>query len=440
MPTEPEIRTRKQVAETDLSTRLEDYFDRLWPISRSITGPGFRESLGILAEVLPTERLRFETGRQVFDWTVPPEWRVREAYFVDPKGHRHADFRESNLHLVGYSRPFRGRLTLDHLRPHLHSLPELPEAVPFVTSYYRDYWGFCLPHGELLALPEGEYEVCVDTELAPGHLEVGEAILPGAGPEEILFSTYLCHPSLANNELSGPLAMAFLYERLAQRPRRRLTYRFAITAETIGTLCYLSERGEYLRRSLVAGYVMTCLASESSPVYKLSRRGDSLGDRAARIVLRDHGPHTVIPFDPGDGSDERQYCSPGFDLPVGSLMRTMYGGYPEYHTSLDNKDAISFAALAGSIDLYERIVDALESNVAWRNTVQFGEPQLGRHGLYPSLSTGAIPPGGPAFFWVLNLADGEHDMLAVAERSRLPLAELVDAAERLEAVGLLERG
>lgn len=419
--------------------RLETYFDRLWPITRSITGPGIRESLDILSEIIPTERLTFPSGSRAFDWIVPLEWAVREAYIVGPDGRRRADLARNNLHLVGYSVPFRGRLTLDELRPHLYSLPELPDAIPFVTSYYREHWGFCLADRELLELPDGEYEVVIDSELYPGRVEIGEAFLPGESDEEILFSSYLCHPSLANNELSGPLALAFLYERVAALPQRRYSYRFLLSAETIGTICYLSERGDHLRRHLIAGYVMTCLADRGSFTYKLSRPGGSLADRAARIVLRDHGAHTVIPFDPGNGSDERHYCTPGFNLPVGSLMRSVYADYPEYHTSLDNKDAISFPALAESVDVYERIVRALESNTAWWNTVQYGEPQLGRHRLYPTTSRRDPMPDVQLLSWILNLGDGEHDLLAVAERSGYPFDLVVDGARRLETVGLLER-
>lgn len=424
---------------SDLATRIESYFDRLWPINRSITGPGFRESLDILAELVPTERLRFPTGSIAFDWIVPPEWHAREAYLVDPAGRRFGDFAENNLHLVGYSIPFRGRMSLDELRPHLYSLPDQPDAIPFITSYYSEHWGFCLTDRELRQLPEGEYEVVIDAEHYAGHVDVGEAVLPGETEQEILFTSYLCHPSLANNELSGPLALAFLYERVAALPRRRFTYRFVLAAETIGAICYLSARGEQLLANLAAGYVMTCLADRGDFTYKLSRRADTLADRAARLVLRDHGAHTVIPFDPGNGSDERQYCSPGFNLPVGSLMRSMYADYPEYHTSLDNKDAISFDALAGSVEVYARVVDAIEANETWWNTVQFGEPQLGRRDLYPSWSTGHVMPHVQLLTWILNLADGEHDLLAIAEEAGYPVQLVVEGVASLESAGLLER-
>jgi len=422
----------------ELSQRLEQYFDRLWPINRSIAGPGLRQSLDVLAEVIPTERHRFPTGTKVFDWEVPREWEAREAYLIGPDGRRRADFAENNLHLVAHSTPVRASMSLAELRPHLHSSPGQPDAIPYVLSLYDENWGFCLSDRELCALPDGEYEVVIDSELRAGHVEIGEAVLPGESEEEVLFSSYLCHPSLANNELSGPLLIAFLYERLSRRPRRRLTYRFLLGAETIGTLCFLSLRGRHLQEHLAAGYVVTCVGDRGPFTLKTSRREDTLADRAAGVVLREAGEHTVTPFDPGNGSDERQYCSPGFDLPVASVMRTMYTRFPEYHTSLDDKSLIDFQSLAESVAVYERIVDALEHNLVWWNTVQFGEPQLGKRGLYPGTNANAPFELGPTM-WMLNLADGEHDLLAIAERSGQPLAGLVDAATKLSTAGLLER-
>jgi aminopeptidase-like protein len=427
-----------------VQSRIELYFDRLWPINRSITGPGFRESLDILGEIIPTERLRFETGRKVFDWTVPKEWVAHDAYFVDPEGRRHAEFKVSNLHLMGYSVPFKGTLTLAELHPHLYSLPDMPDAIPYVTSYYRENWGFSLSHNELQTLPDGDYEIYIDTELFPGVVEIGEAVLPGQTDEEILFSTYLCHPSLANNELSGPLVMAFLYECIKNMPSRRYTYRFVMSTETIGTICYLSKRGEHLKNHLVAGYVMTCLGDRGQFTYKLSRRGDSLADRAARIVLRDNAEHAIVPFIPR-GSDEKQYCSPGFNLPVGSLMRTRYGHYPEYHTSLDNKTFISFDALAGSVDTYFSIVKALEANLVWESRVQHCTPQLGPRGLFPSVSHASVAKSRvsleeklTAMLWFLNLADGQHDLLDIADISGCRLDLLTEVVQKVLATGLIK--
>ena len=428
------------VASRELPRLIEEYFDRLWPLGRSITGPAYRTSLDILSEIMPTDRLRFETGLTVFDWTVPKEWHARSAFFVGPDGATHADFSTNNLHLVSYSVPFSGELTLDQLRPHLYSLPANPDAIPYVTSYYAENWGFCLSHNELLRLPEGTYRVVIDSDLYDGHVEVGEAVLPGETDREVLFSSYLCHPSLANDQLSGPLVLAFLYDRLKAMPARRHTYRFAIWPETIGSLCYLSQRGEYLRDHLVAGFQLACLGDRGAFTYKLSRRADTLADRVARVVMRDQGAHTIVGFDPSNGSDERQLCSPGFNLPFGGLMRTIYGGFPQYHTSLDNKAYISADALAGSVEMALAIVDGLEHNERWRNTVQRGEPQLGRRGLYPNISSSPIlKEDVQAAMWLLNFADERHDLLEIAERSKQTFAALRRAADALSAAGLLTR-
>ena len=236
------------------AVELEQYFDRLWPICRSLTGKGFRQSLDILSELVPLERLRFPTGSKVFDWTVPKEWNVNDAYLVDPQGRKFAQFQQNNLHLMGYSSPFRGELSLTELKLHLYSIPEQPALIPYFTSYYKERWGFCITHQELQSLPDGKYQVMVDTELSDGELVLGEVFLPGESRKEVLFSTYLCHPSLANNELSGPLAVAFLYRKIAALPRRHFSYRFLFSAETLGTVAFLSKRGEHLRENLIAGY------------------------------------------------------------------------------------------------------------------------------------------------------------------------------------------
>ena len=419
---------------------LRTLLDRLWPITRSIAGPGLRETLDILSEWIPTERIQARSGDRALDWIVPDEWHVREAYLVDPTGRRFADVAENNLHLVSHSVPFRGRMPLAELREHLHTLPDQPNAIPYVTSYYAPRWGFCIAHDELESLPEGEYDVAVDTDLVPGRVEVGEAVLPGESDDEVLFHSYVDHPSLANNELSGPLAVTALYRRLAAWPQRRLTYRFVLGAETIGTIVYLDQRGDHLAERLRAGYVLTCVGDAGDFTFKRSRRGDTPADRAGVLALRDSGAaHTVVPFDPSNGSDERQYCSPGFDLPIASLMRTMYGEYPEYHTSLDDRQFLSIDALVGTIDMYERIARSLDANVAWRNTVARGEPQLGRRGLYRPVSTKERDAGRGYMMWLLNLADGEHDLLAIAERSGVPVEVLSALARELAEAGLLER-
>jgi len=415
---------------------LEAYFDRLWPICRSITGKGFRDSLDILAEIMPMERFAFRTGDKVFDWKIPNEWNVRDAYLIDPLGAKRAWFRTNNLHLMGYSIPFRGVMALAELKKHLYSLPDQPNAIPYLTSYYKERWGFCMTEEEIRSLPEGDYEVVVDTTLESGQLHVAEAVLRGKSREEVFFSSYLCHPSLANNELSGPLALAFLYKTLAAKTDRHYTYRFAIVPETIGSIAYLTLRGKHLRERMVAGYLLSCVGDAGDFTYKCSRRGNTLSDRAAGIFLMDR-KHSLEKFDPSDGSDERQYCSPGFNLPIGSLMRTMYGKYPEYHTSLDNKAIISFEALSGTIMAYEAIVGIIENNGTYLNLSPMGEPQLGKRGLYPSVGQASLDDYVKTMMWVLNLSDGEHDLISIAEKSRSRFETVVAVVKDLKSHDLL---
>ncbi len=427
-----------------LTKKLETYFDRLWPIARSIAGPGFRESLKIISEIAPFKEIKFASGSQVFDWTVPKEWQAKEAYFIDPTGRRWADFKVNNLHLLGYSVPFKGKVRLDELKSHLYTLPNLPEAIPYVTSYYKERWGFCLSHKDYESLPPGEYEVVVDTEFKDGHVVSGEIILPGTSKEEVVFSSYLCHPSLANNELSGPLVLSALYEKVAAMKNRRFTYRFVMNAETIGTICYLSHCGDALKKNMIAGYVITCVGDRGDLSYKESRRGGTLADRVAMRVLRERQKMgrepRVHPFDPTNGSEERQYCSPGFDLPFGSLMRTMYSMYPEYHSSLDNKDLVSFDAMAESVDAYFDVVKAIENNHTWQTTCPYGEPQLSKRNLYPTVTVKEHNEDRTkAILWLVNLADGLHDLVAIAERSDLNLALLYKTAMDLEKEGLLKK-
>lgn len=414
-------------AGSESTHEIELLLERLWPILRSITGDGVRETLSILSEIVPLHRIEVASATRVFDWTVPPEWVVREAYVVAPTGERILDVRENNLHLLNYSVPFKGMLTRAQLDEHLHSLPELPCAIPYVTSYYEPRWGFCISQQQREGLPEGDYQVVIDTEHIQGSLSIGEAVLPGYGDGEVLLSTYTCHPSMANNELSGPLVAAYLYRRLSRWQSRRFTYRFVFAPETIGAITYLSLRGEHLRESLVAGYVVTCVGVGERFTLKRSRLGDSLADRAALHVLNELPEQpNVVRFFPS-GSDERQYCSPGFNLPVASVMRSMYGCYPEYHTSLDDLDLISAAALRESIDVYERILSTIDANTCYLSRSPLCEPQLSPRGLYGTLGTRESTVFTDALLWLLNYADGEHDLLSVADMSGIPLTELVAA-------------
>jgi aminopeptidase-like protein len=426
-----------------MAAALEQYFDRLWPLMRSLTGAGVRETLAILGEVAPISQCETPTGTQIFDWIVPQEWVFRDAWVKDPTGRKIIDARANTLALVNYAVPFAGRISREDLQGHLYSLASNPDVVPYVSSYFARRWGFCLPDRQRRDMPPGDYEVLVDTDLVDGSLTLGEALLPGETDREVLIHSYVCHPSMANNELSGPLVAAFLYQRLAQRPKRKLTYRFVFSTETLGTLCYLRQRGDILRKNLVAGYVLTCIGDAAGFTFKKSRRANTLADRAAISALGTHAPdaHTVIPFAPN--SDERQYCAPAFDLPVGSLMRSLPGKYPEYHTSADDKSVIGFDRLVDAVDLLEAIGDRLEQSERWRTTTA-GEPWLGGRSMYPERKPGEIDEAQRmetifAMAWLHAYGDGEHDLNDVEAFSGLPRATIDEAFERCLAGGTIVR-
>jgi aminopeptidase-like protein len=423
-----------------LGRSMHELAAELFPITRSLAGQGFRETLGVLERTCgPLERHRFATGDRVYDWVIPREWTIREAWIKAPGGETVVSLEDSNLHVVSHSAPVHRRLPLEDLQAHLHSLPDQTDAIPYRTSYYDESWGFCLSDRRRQSLPPGEYEVLIDADLQPGHLELGELTIHGQSRDEVLFSTYCCHPSMANNELSGPIVAAHLAGILRARATApRLTYRFLFAPETIGAVAYLSRFGERLKQWLAAGYVVTCVGDPAPFTYKRSRRGDSLADRAAEHVLAhlDH-PYRIVDFYP-PGSDERQYGSPGFDLPVGSLMRSVYGEYPEYHTSLDDLSFITPDALAESLHAYERIVECLEAAEVFEVTVPCCEPQLGRRGLYPKMGGAWISERRHEdMMFLLNFCDGSPDLLAAAERVGRPVWELRAVAEMLCRHGLL---
>jgi len=410
----------------------------LYPICRSITGDGVRATLGAIGERIPLEVREVPTGTAVLDWTVPREWNVRDDYVADAAGRRVIDFRSHNLHLLGYSVPVRARMTLEALRPHLHTLPEQPERIPYRTAYYSEQWGFCLEHARLAELrEEEEYEVVVDTTLEDGHLTYGECVLPGREPAEVLISAHVCHPSLANDNLSG-IAVATGLARALGDLERRHTFRFVFAPGTIGAITWLARNREVAER-VAHGLVLTGVGDRGAPTYKRSRRGDATIDRAMAHVLAEGGrEHALEDFSPW-GYDERQYCSPGFDLPVGCLMRTPHGRYPEYHTSGDDLGFVDPAALEDSLGRCLAAIDVLERETVYRNLSPHGEPQLGRRGLYGALGGSADKRTEEmAMLWVLNLSDGEHGLLAIAERSGLPFATVARAAGRLAEHGLLE--
>ena len=419
----------------DSGEALHALVRELYPICRSITGAGTRATLDILSRFVPLQRHEVPTGTRVFDWEVPREWTIREAWIADAAGRRIVDFREHNLHVLNYSMPVRARMPLAELRPHLFSLPEQPAWIPYRTSYYRDNWGFCLAHDQLQALPEGEYEVCIDATLEPGSLSYGEAVLPGESSDEILVWSHVCHPSLANDNLSALAVAVHLAQSLSTRPRA-LTYRFVFAPTTIGAITWLA-RNEALAARIRHGLVLASLGDRGAFTYKRSRRGDADVDRVAAHLLAAEPGARVEDFSPY-GYDERQFCSPGFDLPVGRLTRTPNGRYPEYHASADNLEFVTPAALAGSLALCERLCRTLERNLRWRNLSPKCEPRLGPRGLYSNAGGRNPSEFEHALLWMLNQSDGGRDVLDIARRSGLPFAQLADAAEALQRAGLLE--
>lgn len=425
-------------AMTDTS-EIERYFDRLFPLFRSITGEGVRETLEILSEIVPMSVHEVPSGTEVFDWTVPGEWVVHEAYLLDPEGNKVVDIRDHNLHLLNYSAPFEGTLSRQELEPHLYTNPDHPEAIPYVTSYYERNWGFCLAHNEKTQLPDGTYEVCIDTEFKDGVLNYGEAVMEGASDREILISTNVCHPSMANNELSGPLVSAFLYRALEERADLSYTYRFVYVPETIGALAFLDRRGEHLKKNLHSGFTLTCVGDEHPITYKKSPKENSVTDRAATYVLRNQSEDFVLQDFHPLGSDERQYCSPGFDLPVGCIMRSPPTEFEAYHTSLDNKELISFEVIGETIDVLERVITLLEQNDTYVNKNPHGEPFLSKYDLISG--TGAqtdVPAVQEAALWLLNQSDGTRDLIDIASTSGVDVELLRTVAEQCEQAGLLE--
>jgi aminopeptidase-like protein len=421
---------------TSEGRRLFAIVEELFPICRSITGDGLRDSLRRLQQRVPLELHEVPTGTPIFDWSVPREWNIRDAWIKNSRGAKIVDFRQSSLHVLNYSAPVRRTLSLAELRPHLHTLPEHPDWIPYRTSYYKETWGFCLPHRQLVALSEDRYEVCIDSSLQPGSLTYGELLISGRTDEEVLISAHSCHPSLANDNLSGMSVAAELARHLAQAGGLRYSYRFLWLPGTVGPIAWLARNEANLSR-IKHGLVLSCLGDRGGFTYKRSRRGAAEIDRACERVLRTSGDtYRALDFTP-HGYDERQYCSPGINLPVGSFMRTQNGMYPQYHTSADNLDLVQPASLAESLRQLLRVVATLEENRRYRNLSPKCEPQLGRRGLYRTMGGTKNAGFEEALLWVLNFSDGDHALLDIAERSSLPIDQVTAAAAALVQCGLL---
>jgi aminopeptidase-like protein len=419
-----------------IGTQAFELMERLFPLCRSLTGSGVRATFDVLDEYVPLKRTEIASGTEIFDWRVPDEWNIRDAYIATADGNRVVDFRASTLHVVSYSEPVRERMSLDALTERLHTLPDQPDLVPYRTSYYHRTWGFCLSHRQLKNLQPGEYEVVIDSTLEPGHLTYGEVRIDGESDDEVLISTYVCHPSLANDNLSGIAVATMLAGQLSGR-RLQHSYRVLFAPGTIGPLAWLHQNRETLDR-VKHGLAVSCIGDAGGFTYKRSRREDSVTDRAVELALRDSAAqHRVVGWEPW-GGDERQFCSPGFNLPVGCLMRTPHGGFPGYHTSADGLDRISPESLAESVRVCLNVVEILETNRTYVNLSPYGEPQLGRRGLYRT-SGGAVssPDDERALLWVLNLSDGDASLVDVAARSGLAYPVIARAAQRLAEAGLL---
>ena len=430
---------------------LDELFDELFPIMRSITGPGIEKSMEIFQRYIPLKIIKVPTGTIVFDWIIPQEWHFERAYILDPDGKIICDTNNSTLHVVNYSEPVDIELSLEELQKHLHSIPDLPDAIPYVTSYYSRKWGFCISHNERKKLKPGKYRAVIKSEFKDGGVPYAQYKLQGESNKEILLTSYLCHPSLANNELSGPLVLLGLYNRIKKWKRRRFSYRFLLNPETIGSLCFLHNHYQEMKENLVAGMILTTVGGpDKSLHYKSSRNENSLLNKFMNYPHKKLPmPIEVLPFSPINGSDERQYCAPGFNLPVGQISRTTYGKYPGYHNSLDTKEFMTIDSLIETIDTIEEVLKYLEVVGKPINTSPFGEPQLGRRNLYPNMnspttrkhSSDSIIDGRTKLnriLWILNLADGNNDLMDIADKTNLTIDDLIPIILELEEKGLIK--
>ena len=411
----------------------------LWPITRSITGKGVRETLNIIKRHLPNLDVHeVPTDTTCFDWVIPKEWNINDAYVIDPNGNKIVDFKDSNLHVVSYSVPINQTLSLNELQNNLHSLPKQPDAIPYVTSYYQERWGFCLTDRQRKTLLEGDYQVCIDSELTDGSLTYGELIIHGRSKKEVFLSTYVCHPSMANNELSGPTVTTYLAKWIQSQPRK-YTYRIIFIPETIGSICYLSRNLNIMKENIVAGYNISCVGDDDAYSYLPSRAENTISDKIALHVLKHTHPDFVRYSYLDRGSDERQYCSPGVDLPIVSIMRTKYGKYKQYHTSLDDLNYISAEGLNGAYEVLQQCLECIEKNEIYQATT-LCEPKMDKRNLRSTLGASVkLEKNFKYIMDVLVYADGKNDLLAIAEKLNVPMWSLFDNIEILLREKLIKK-
>jgi len=417
---------------------MYDLMKKLFPTCRSITGDGVRETLKIIKEHIPLEINEVPTGKKVFDWTIPEEWNINDAYVKNSKGEKIIDFKKSNLHVLSYSVPINKKVSLKELKEHLYTLPNYPDWIPYMTSYYEENWGFCLTHKQYEKLKEDIYEVVIDSKLEEGSLTYGELLLGGESEEEILLSCYICHPSLCNDNLSGVVLLTYLAKYLKDI-KLKYSYRFLFIPETIGAITWLSLNEDKVN-NIKCGLIATCVGDSGQLTYKKSRKGNAVIDKVVEKVLNDSGePYEILDFNPACGSDERQFCSPGFNLPMGSLMRTPYSNFPEYHTSADNLDYMSSVHLADTLNKYIDVIFILENNFTYLNLNLKCEPQLGKRGLFRALSSGKnLKLDEQAIFWVLNFCDGTNSLLDISIRSGISFKNIKNTADVLIEKDLLK--
>jgi aminopeptidase-like protein len=418
----------------DVGAQMHALAEELFPLPRSLTGDGVRQTLAALKKHIPLQVHEVPSGTSAFDWVVPKEWNIRDAFVADESGRRVIDFKKNNLHVVGYSTPIDAWVSRAELESHLYSLEAQPDAIPYVTSYYKERWGFCLSQNARAQLKGDRYHVHIDSELRDGHLTYADLVVPGAEEREVLVSTYVCHPSMANNELSGPVVSTFIARWVMSAPRR-FTYRFVFAPETIGSILYLSRHIDEMKRRTVAGFNLSCIGDDRGYSYVASRYETTLADRVATHVFPRIDPGFIKYSFLQRGSDERQYCAPGVDLPLVTLCRSKFGRYPEYHTSLDDLTLVTPRGLAGGYELVRRCLEVVEQNRVYRVTC-LCEPQLGKRGLYPTLSTKTSAREVESMMAFLAYADGTNDLVAIAERIGVPAWELAPIAKRLLEAGL----